>query len=123
MRRRLLFARDAFRPIAGSFRRVLLGPKKAVATIRWYAPGRLAASRLRETMRARKDIVDSCLNVEPSWKWLGAPRVDLVVGLGPVLLVLLEDERQGLLAARTGRLRCSSCLRFLEGLIFSNEII
>ena len=27
-RRRLLFARDAFRRIAGSFRRVLLGPKR-----------------------------------------------------------------------------------------------
>jgi len=45
-RRRLLFARDALPRMAGPFGRVLLGAKRAVATIRWYAPSRLVASHL-----------------------------------------------------------------------------
>ena len=53
-RRRIIFACDAFRRIASLFRRFLLGPKKAVATIRWYAPGRLVASHLRKTRELAK---------------------------------------------------------------------
>ena len=43
-RGRFLFVRNSFRRIAGSFRHFLLGPR-AMATIPWYAPGRLVASR------------------------------------------------------------------------------
>ena len=61
----VLFAPDAFRRIAGSFKRVLLGPKGRVATTRWYAPGRLVASPMKDN-RACKDIAVVYLNVK---KW------------------------------------------------------